>query len=212
MHERLAEQFDDLEQQHTAASLGMWIFLATEVLFFGGLLFSYVAYRVAYPIDFAKAGRELNITIGTINTAVLLVSSAFMAGAVHSARTGRNKRAARELALTWILGLLFLCLKAYEYYDDFEKNLVPASNVKQIAAREPITRLFYFIYYALTGLHAIHLTIALGIVAVIWRRARRGDFSAEYHSPVEVTGLYWHFVDLVWIFLYPLLYLMDRYS
>jgi cytochrome c oxidase subunit III len=211
-HEFLGVQFDDLVQQQSTASLGMWLFLATEVLFFGGLFMAYTAYRVSYPQAFAEAGKELNITIGTINTAVLLISSYFMALAVNAIKKGLSRKSAIFLACTWILGFIFLCLKAYEYYDDIEKHIVPGVSTGYSGPNVPVGRMLYFIYYAMTGVHALHLTIGLSVVAVVFLKTLRGKFSAAYHSPIEVTGLYWHFVDMVWIFLYPLLYLMDRHS
>jgi cytochrome c oxidase subunit 3 len=212
----VAEQFDNLKQQHSVASLGMWVFLSTEVLFFGGLFVAYTIYRVTYPEQFALAGKELNITIGTINTAVLLTSSFFMALAVHAAKTDKSRKCAHYLLVTWLLGFSFMLLKAYEYYDDIKKDIVPGTTplfhrIPPHHAPEP-GRMLHFIYYAMTGLHATHLTIGLGIIAVMTVRAWRREFSSQYHSPIEVSGLYWHFVDIVWIFLYPLLYLMDRHS
>jgi cytochrome c oxidase subunit 3 len=211
-HSVLAEQFDDLEQQKTTATLGMWAFLATEILFFGGLFFAYTVYRITYPHAFVRAGRELNVTVGTINTAILLTSSYFVALAVHSIQKGKKNKAFFYLAATWILGFSFLGLKAYEYYDDFEKNLVPTIHVAIEGADAPAARLFYFIYYAMTGLHAIHMIIGLVIIAIIAHRTLKGFYSNNYYNQVEIGGLYWHFVDLIWIFLYPLLYLMDRYT
>jgi cytochrome c oxidase subunit 3 len=205
-------QFNTMAQQHETATLGMWIFLATEVLFFGGLILAYTAYRSTYPEAFAHAGKHLNIAIGTINTAVLLSSSFVMAMSVHAAQKGENRKCAIYLLTTWFMGFSFLLLKAYEYYDDIYKHIVPGNSVLPEAGPTPIPRLLYFIYYAMTGLHATHLTIGLGIIAVMAIRATKGEFSEKYSTPVEVTGLYWHFVDLVWIFLYPLLYLMDRHS
>lgn len=200
MHDKLAVQFEDLEQQANTAALGLWVFLATEILFFGGLFLSYTVYRATYPEAFARAGKELNVVIGTVNTAVLLTSSLFMVLAVEAAKEGKRGRTVLHLTLTELLGLCFLLLKAREYSEDFEKHLMPG------------TSMLYFIYYAMTGLHALHLTIGLALIAVLIIRARRNEFSADYHSPVEVTGLYWHFVDAVWIFLYPMLYLTDRHS
>jgi cytochrome c oxidase subunit 3 len=205
-------QFNNMAQQRAVATLGMWVFLATEVLFFGGLFLAYSAYRATYPEAFALAGKHLNITIGTINTGVLLTSSFVMAMAVHAAQKSENRKCAIYLLVTWLMGFSFLMLKAYEYYDDIQKHIVPGQSVTPEAGHTPVPRLLYFIYYAMTGLHATHLTIGLGVIAVMAIRAAKGSFSEEYHTPVEVTGLYWHFVDLVWIFLYPLLYLMDRHS
>ncbi len=209
---RLGEQFDNLEEQREAAVFGMWLFLATEVLFFGGLFLAYTVYRVTYPDIFEKAGRALNITIGTVNTAVLLTSSYFMALGVRSARSDRPRQAAAMLGATWILGFMFLCLKGYEYYDDVRQKIIPGVSVSFQGPHPEVARMLYFIYYAMTGLHALHLTIGLGVIAVIFLRTIRGEFSSRYYAPVEVSGLYWHFIDLVWIFLYPLLYLMDRHS
>lgn len=208
----LEMQYETPVQQREAATLGMWVFLATEVLFFGGLFLSYTVYRAVYPTEFAEAGKHLNITIGTINTAVLLTSSFFMALAVHAAKTDKSKKCAIYLWVTWILGFAFMLLKAYEYYDDIKEHVIPGATVTPEAGSTPIPRLLYFIYYAMTGLHATHLTIGLCVIAVMAVRAARGSFSKDYHTPVELTGLYWHFVDIVWIFLYPLLYLMDRHS
>jgi cytochrome c oxidase subunit 3 len=208
----LAIQFDDLEQQREAATLGIWVFLATEVLFFGGLFLAYGVYRYTYPEVFARAGRELNLTIGTLNTAILLLSSYFMALAVHAVQGNRCKAGVRYLVYTWGLGATFLALKAYEYYDDIQRHITPGLKVGYDGPHPEVARLLYFIYYAMTGLHALHLLIGLGVVAVMALRTSRDEFSRKYSAPMEVAGLYWHFIDLVWIFLYPLLYLMDRHS
>ncbi len=190
----------------------MWLFLATEVLFFGGLFLAYTVYRVTYPEIFEQAGKALNITIGTVNTAILLLSSYFMALAVRFAQTNRAKKSAALLAATWVLGATFLGFKAYEYYDDIRRHIVPGSSVGYSGPHPEVARMLYFIYYAMTGLHAFHLLVGLGVIAVIFLRTLRGEFSREYYAPIEVAGLYWHFIDVVWIFLYPLLYLMDRHS
>jgi cytochrome c oxidase subunit 3 len=208
----LEMQYEDLNQQSQAATLGMWLFLATEVLFFGGLFLAYIVYRVSYPTVFAKAGKELNLNIGTTNTAILLTSSYLMALSVHAIQANHKRKTASFLAGTWILGVIFLCLKAYEYYDDIEKRLVPGNSIHYIGPNPEIARLFYFIYYSMTGLHALHLSIGLGIIAVMFCKTLKNEFSSQYYNPIEVTGLYWHFVDVIWIFLYPLLYLLDRHS
>lgn len=208
-----AEQFTTREQQREVATLGMWVFLATEVLFFGGLLLSYTVYRITYPTIWQESGRELNVTIGSINTALLLISSYFMALAVRAAQLGKARQSTLHLGLAWLIGASFLVLKGYEYHDDIKKHLVPNSSfAHQGAPDAPIRKLFHFIYFALTGLHALHLSIALGVVAIVGIRSWQRRYSAKYHNPVEVAGLYWHFVDVVWIFLYPLLYLMDRFK
>jgi cytochrome c oxidase subunit 3 len=200
-----AKQFEDLNQQRETATFGMWLFIATEMLFFGGLFFAYSIYRFTYAQDFAAAGARLNIMIGTINTAVLLLSSYFMARSVKEIEKNRTGKAALFLATTWCLGFIFLLLKANEYYDDIRQHLLPSQ------VQQPAQKMFYYIYYATTGLHAFHLIIGLIIVAIIFVKTLRHRYSKEYHDPVEVTGLYWHFIDVIWIFLYPLLYLMGRH-
>jgi cytochrome c oxidase subunit 3 len=204
-------QYQNLEQQEEASTLGMWIFLATEVLFFGGLFLSYTVYRITYPDTFARAGRELNITIGTINTALLLLSSYFMAIAVRAVKCNKNRVAAFCLGGSWLLGFTFLILKAYEYHDDVQKHIVATTNIVYAGANVRVARMFYFIYYSMTGLHAIHMVVGLGLIAVVFSKVVRNQYSSTYNTPLVVSGLYWHFIDVIWIFLYPLLYLMGRY-
>jgi cytochrome c oxidase subunit 3 len=189
----------------------MWIFIASEVLFFGGLFLAYLVYRITYPSEFEHAGKELNLTIGTINTVLLLVSSYFMALAVHSVQIDRIKKSAIYLSVTWILGFLFLVLKAYEYYDDLHRNISPVESIGSSSSNPHAAGILYLIYYTMTGIHALHLTIALGVVTVIYIRTLKNEFSSSYSVPIELAGLYWHFVDLIWIFLYPLLYLLGRH-
>jgi cytochrome c oxidase subunit 3 len=204
-------QYATLEQQSETAQLGLWVFLATETLFFGALLLGYTVLRHAYPEGFAEAGKETKLVIGTVNTAVLLTSSATMAWAVHAAEIGHRRLLTRLLATTAGLGVVFLALKGLEYSLEYKEKLVPGINF-DLAKHGPIVELFYFIYFTLTGLHAVHLTIGIGIVSVMMVRAWRGAFSPVYYTPIEITGLYWHFVDFVWIFVYPLIYLMGRNS
>lgn len=206
---RLAEQFDDDYQQRSAASLGMWIFIATEVLFFGVLFLAYIAYRISYPREFYQAAEKLNVIIGTANTAILLISSFFMALAVGYSKAGKGKQTSIALIITWWFGAIFLLIKAYEYYDDIRRNLVPTDNVA-VKSETHAAKLFYLIYYTITGVHALHLTIGLGVVMVMIIRNHRKQFSKSYYTPIEMTGLYWHFVDIVWIFVYPSLYLVGR--
>jgi cytochrome c oxidase subunit III len=206
----LAEQFADADQQYEAAQLGMWTFLATEVLFFGGLFLAYILYRDLYPEAFAIGSRHTNLLYGTLNTAILLTSSLTMALAVHAAREGQPKSTVRCLALTLLLAAGFLVVKGFEYREDFAQHLVPGPHFNP--ALPPRAALFFWLYWAMTGLHAIHVTVGIGLLSVITVLARHGRFSRRYSTPVEVSGLYWHFVDLVWIFLYPLLYLIDRHG
>jgi cytochrome c oxidase subunit III len=226
----VAHHFDDAEQQYTAANLGMWLFLATEVLFFGGMFCGYAQYRYWYPREFAAGSHHLDLVAGTINTLVLLTSSLTMALAVHAAQTDDRRGTVRFLALTILLGSAFLGVKAYEYYHKFEDRLVPGPSFTLEArhtsehesesqiATVPFTdtedfqsesvELFFSFYFGMTGLHALHMVIGIAILAVLLAAARRGAFSAAYFTPVEMTGLYWHFVDIVWVFLFPLLYLI----
>lgn len=201
-------QYTSLAQQGEAAQLGIWVFLATETVLFGALLLGYTVLRHAYPAGFAAAGRETKLLIGTVNTAVLLTSSATMAWAAHAAEAGRRRLLSLLLLVTAGFGLIFLGLKAIEYSQEYQASLVPGLNFDP--AHGPAVELFYFSYFVLTGLHALHLTIGLAVVLVIAARAWRGAYSPAYYTPVEVTGLYWHFVDFVWIFLYPLIYLNGR--
>ncbi|MEX0718188.1 MAG: cytochrome c oxidase subunit 3 family protein [Planctomycetaceae bacterium] len=208
----VAHQFDDAEQQFDAARLGMWLFLATEVLFFGGLFTGYAIYRAMYPAAFHLASTRLDVVWGTVNTAVLLVSSLTMALAVHAAQSNDRRGCGRFLVATMLLGAAFLGVKAYEYVHKFHEHLLPgpAFDAGELAARVPSgqVELFFSFYFAMTGMHAVHMLIGLGLLSWLWLHARRGRFSSEYHTPVEMTGLYWHFVDIVWVFLFPLLYLI----
>lgn len=213
----LWHHFDDLEHQNETTTLGMWVFLATEVLIFGALFTGYAAYRSWYPASFGAASRHLNVLIGGVNTVVLLTSSLTMALAVRSAQLGRRRALVALLMLTALLGTAFLALKAVEYYSDYRGKLVPGLAFDPEEWRhDPVNpaqvQLFLIFYYVMTGLHAVHLTVAIVIVAVLAFMAWRRAFSPEYHTPVEVWGLYWHFVDIVWIFLLPLLYLIGTRS
>lgn len=205
-----AEQFADLEQQREVAHLGIWVWLATEVLFFGGLFVAYMAYRIWYPAAFSAASAKTNILIGTINTAVLLTSSVFMAIGVRAAEEEQTRRLWRCLALTALLGVAFLGLKATEYAADYRDHLVPALDFRFDAPFERGAELFFLLYFVMTLIHAVHMSVGIAIVALFAVRARRGAFETGRHVPVAILGLYWHFVDLVWVFLYPLLYLNGR--
>jgi len=212
-HPALAHHFDDLAQQKEAATLGMWVFLATEVLFFGGLFLVYSVYRAWYADAFAVASHELDVTLGTINTAVLITSSLTMALAVHAAQLGQRRLVIIFLVATMALGAVFLGIKTVEYYHKFVEHHVPGPSF----AFEPReyarhAQIFFSLYFIMTGLHALHMVIGLGIMTWMLWWAWRGTITAEYYSPIEVSGLYWHFVDIVWIFLFPLLYLIGRHA
>ena len=217
---RLEEQFRDLEQQHEAAALGMWVFLATEVMFFGTLFLGLGTYYYLYPEAFELGSAKLNWIIGGINTIVLLVSSLTMVLAVHFARLGQKRRVATFLGLTALLGIVFLCFKGLEYYLDYQDQLIPGwsfDDQEWIDAglrpeQVPHVKLFLIFYWVMTAFHGLHVTIGIVAVLVMLLLTRRGLFSADYYSPIDVTGLYWHFVDIVWIFLLPMLYLVGGRS
>ncbi|MEX2260806.1 MAG: cytochrome c oxidase subunit 3 family protein [Bryobacteraceae bacterium] len=207
----LRHQFDTVEQQRDASTLGMWVFLVTEIMFFGGLFTAYVIYRTLYPTAFEAGSHHLNITLGAINTVVLICSSLTMALAVHGAQLGSRKALIACLLLTILLGSVFLGIKAFEYADKFAHHLVPGPNFQFEGPFSRQVQLFYSIYFGTTGLHALHMIIGIGMLSVLAWQARRGRYSAEYNTPIELVGLYWHFVDIVWIFLFPLLYLLGRH-
>ncbi|HEX4926388.1 MAG TPA: cytochrome c oxidase subunit 3 [Burkholderiales bacterium] len=192
-------QFDNPLERRAAASLGMWAFLATEVMFFGPLFMGYVHGRIAQHAAFAEGSHHMHIVLGTLNTAILLTSSFTMALAVHASQQGRSSFRT-WLGLTALLGLAFLGIKGSEYW-------MEAGEVSK--ASGPVLK-FYFLYFAMTGLHAVHLSIGVVLVGWLWRGAKL--YGRDYYSPIEVAGLYWHFVDIVWVFLYPMFYLIERYA
>ena len=210
-HPFLQHHFEDLGQQHEASTLGMWMFLATEILFFGGIFCAYAVYRTLYYEAWAAGAHHQNWMIGTANTAVLIGSSLTMALSVWAAQTNRRKLTVAMLFSTLVLGLVFIGVKAYEYYEHIHEGLFPGKMFTYVDPNPALTpgiELFMTFYFSMTGLHALHMVIGAGLLIWIMLRAWRGDFGAEYYGPVEVMGLYWHFVDIVWIFLFPLLYLL----
>jgi cytochrome c oxidase subunit 3 len=212
-HAALAHHFDDLAQQHRAATLGMWTFLVTEVMLFGGVVTGYAVYRSAYAAEFAGASGHLSIVLGGVNTAILLGSSLTMALAVRSAQLGSSRGAAARIGLTLVLGTVFLAIKASEWYAEYRDGLIPGRTFHgqefEEAGLDPATvQLFFVFYFVLTGLHAAHMLIGMGVLSLVGWWAWRNRYDAEYHTPVEAAGLYWHFVDVVWIYLFPLLYLI----
>jgi cytochrome c oxidase subunit 3 len=208
VHPAFAHQFDTMEQQQDASTFGMWVFLAQEVMFFGGLFMAYVLYRYWYPEAFSAGSHHLDIPLGTFNTAVLIGSSLTMALAVHAGQVSNQRNQVLFLILTMILGGVFLGVKVIEYADKFEHHLVPGASFMFEGPWARQAQIYYSLYFAMTGLHAAHMVVGEFILATIAWMAWRGRFSAEYYTPIEVTGLYWHFVDIVWIFLFPLLYLI----
>ena len=188
----------------------MWAFLATEVLFFGGLILDYAVYRFAYPADFSEAARHTRIIIGAGNTALLLTSSFLVAWAVMAARAGESRVAAILLRAAALLGMFFLMLKLVEYTLEYDEHLVPGFGFRFAGEHARGAELFFIFYFIATGLHAIHVLIGIAALLVIARQASRGAYSDRYHGPITLAGLYWHFVDMVWIFLFALIYLPGR--
>ena len=244
-HPALQHHFDTMSQQKEAAVIGMWVFLLTEILFFGGLFVAYMIYRVWYFDAFAEASRRLSLFWGGLNTAVLIGSSLTMAMAVRGAQTNKRKATVNWLILTMLLGCVFLGVKVIEYQDKFANYEVPgpsfnwlaheqheAAAAGEHAAEAPApagegehrnlsltpdqlqrtTQIYFSLYFTMTGLHALHMIIGIGLMSVITWMAWKGKFDEQYDTPVEMSGLYWHFVDIVWIFLFPLLYLVERHT
>jgi cytochrome c oxidase subunit III len=217
----LLHHFATEAQQKDAAGLGMWLFLAQEVMFFGGMFCAYLVYRYKYAADFAAASKTLNILPGAINTVVLICSSLTVVLAVRAAQLGKRKALVAWLLLTIFLGTAFLGIKAYEYADKFKEHHVPGASYHfegnlldhpDVPASQAHTQMYFSIYFAMTGMHALHMIIGVGIFAYLAWMAYKGKYTPEYYTPVENSGLYWHFVDIVWIYLFPLLYLIDRHK
>ena len=223
--------FETEEQQREAGSFGMWLFLLTEIMFFGGMFFAYLLFRNWYYDAFVAASNTLNIGMGAANTAILITSGFFMALAVWASEVRKTKVLVWTLILTTLFGLAFLGVKYFEYKEKFELHHVPGASfdVSQfinppIDAKtgKPVgnplppdmaqhAQLFFFLYFAMTGMHALHMVIGIAFLLWLIPRAQRGEFSAGYVAPIENFALYWHFVDIVWIFLFPLLYLINRH-
>ncbi len=232
-HPGLQHHFANMEQQRAAGTIGMWVFLVTEIMFFGGMFLAYTLYRNKFPEAFASASNHLDITLGAVNTAVLIFSSFTMALAVYCTQVGKRQMQILSLVLTIVLGLTFLGIKAVEYHDKYESNLIPGSLIPGRPFHPKIhapgtppdeheivllprasvnnVEMFFWIYFAMTGMHALHMIIGVGLLTVLLIGSVRRRYSPEYYNPVEITGLYWHFVDIVWIFLFPLLYLLGRH-
>jgi len=206
----VAEQFDDAVQQREAATLGMWVFLATEILFFGVLFASYAVCRVLYPQGFAAASRHTDMLLGTLETAVLLVSSTAMALAVRALKLDARRAATALLAVTACLGLAFLVMHGFEYYREYREHLIPGIDFSQEGAAARAVELFFCLYYFITGFHSLHVLTGVVIIGVLAPRVARGAFGPQRYTTLELTALYWHLVDIVWIFVYPAIYLVGR--
>jgi cytochrome c oxidase subunit 3 len=209
---QLRHHFVDMEAQKEASALGMWIFLVTEVLFFGGMFTAYVVYRAQYTRAFEGASNLLDLKLGAFNTVVLILSSLTMALAVWAAQQGRKNLIIGFLLATILLGGVFLGVKAIEYSQKFAHHEVPGPHFIVPEGLPRQSEMFFSLYFCMTGLHALHMVIGIGLLLWLILRARRGEFTAQYNTPVDLVGLYWHFVDIVWIYLFPLLYLLGRHS
>jgi cytochrome c oxidase subunit 3 len=204
-----------MEQQKDSATLGMWIFLSTEILFFGGLFLTYTVNRHTYSTIFAVCSKSLDLKLGGFNTVVLIASSLTMAMSVWSAQVGKKKLVTLFLILTLFLGCVFLGVKAFEYHAKYVEHHIPGLPFEFEAGSDVATnahaQLFFSLYFGMTGLHATHMVVGAGLLVWLIRQSLKGRFTPEYNTPVENIGLYWHFVDIVWIYLFPLLYLIDRH-
>jgi len=215
----LLHHFATEQQQRDSASLGMWIFLATEVMFFGGLFCAYLIYRLKYFGEFAAASQQLSVKMGGTNTIVLICSSLTVVLAIWAAQNSKRTLMLGSLVLTILLGFAFLGIKSMEYAEKFEKHHVPGPSFQFDNVEVPghpgqmanpnHAQIYFSLYFVMTGLHALHMIIGIGIFVWLLWAAWKGRFTPEYHTPLEIGGLYWHFVDIIWIYLFPLLYLID---
>ncbi len=212
----LQHHFADMEQQQETSTFGMWMFLLTEIMFFGGLFCAYLVYRASYYQAFVEGSQKMNIWLGTANTAVLICSSLTMALGVRAAQTGKRTLMVFLLLVTILFGLGFLGIKGIEYHEHWENHEFPGTNFhfqtidKQPPTDPQHTEIYFSLYWAMTGLHALHMVIGVGLVSWIVIAGLRRAYTPSYFTPVEIVGLYWHFVDLVWIYLFPLLYLISK--
>jgi len=210
-----AHQFETIGQQREAGTLGMWVLLVTEILFFGGMFMSYTVYRALHLESFVTGSHLLKVQFGATNTAVLIISSLTMALAIRAAQTGKSKgQIITWLILTMILGATFIAVKLrFEWYADYLEGTVPGISWTYNGPHAPGVKMFMCFYFFMTGLHALHMVVGLGLLTVLVIMTARNRFSSQYYAPLEISGLYWHFVDIVWIFLFPLLYLIGgRYA
>lgn len=203
----LREQFGTPEQQRQSATSGMWVFLMTEVMMFGGLFTAFAVYRLYYFQPFTQGSSEMDILLGSINTAVLICSSFTMALAVHSAASGNRTRTFLLLLATMIIGAIFLGIKFTEYVEHYRSHKAPGVWFESSDPGAAKIQMFYVFYFIMTGLHAIHMLVGEGILSVLALRTVFGRMSAQYYTPIEIAGLYWHFVDIVWVFLYAIFYI-----
>ncbi len=208
--EHLGHHFESLEQQHHANTLAMWAFLITEILLFGGLFCAYFYYFSAYHETWMEASRLQNVILGMINTNVLILSSMFVALSIWSVQKGRNRTAQILLTLTIVCGFAFLVIKGFEYYAHWTEGLFPGPNFvwEGPEAMMRPAQLFFWLYWVMTGLHAAHMVIGISIIAFLLYKVSKRTYSPEYFTPLELGGLYWHLIDIIWVFLFPMLYLI----
>jgi cytochrome c oxidase subunit 3 len=204
-----AHHFANAYEEFEAAKQGMWVFMVTEVLMFGGLFVAYTIFRGMYPDMFHEAHHMLDWKMGALNTIVLITSSLTMVLAVTATQTGEKQKAFRYLAVTLALAGCFLVVKYFEYSAKFHHGLLPGGFFHNEHLTHPKAPLFFSLYFVMTGIHGLHVVIGMGLISWLMRRNARGDFSSTYYTPVELVGFYWHFVDLVWIYLFPLMYLVS---
>jgi cytochrome c oxidase subunit III len=202
----LREQYSTPVQQRETATFGMWIFIMTEVMLFGGLFLAFTIYRMYYPQAFIVGSADMNIVLGSINTAVLISSSLTMALAVYAAETGNRRQLSIFLVATMILGLAFLGIKFTEYYLHYQDHRAPGFSFSFNGPESGHVEMFFVLYFLMTGLHAVHMFVGEGLLTTMLIRNSAGSFSADYHTPVEIVGLYWHFVDVIWVFLFAIFY------
>lgn len=209
-HSKVAHHFKNAEHQYLSAKEGVWLFMVTEILMFGGLFVAYTLYHSMYPEMFAEGAASLNWKMGFFNTVVLILSSLTMALGIHYLQKNQPKKAAIQLAITIFCGAIFMVVKYFEYTHKFHLGLLPGKflDVAAVGAQHANLGLYFGFYYCMTGLHGIHVLTGMGLISWLLFKTIRGDFDAEYYTPVEGVGLFWHIVDLVWIFLFPLLYLV----
>ena len=205
---RLAHHFPDMKTQEHAARMGMWLFLSTEILLFAVLFTAYALYRFLFPLGFEEASKLAHVAMGATNTVVLITSSLTVALAIHHARKGENRKVVGLLAVTIGFGALFMVLKGFEYYHHWLVGQLPGRFYHYAGVTGPGVSMYFTVYFLMTGLHGLHVLIGMGLLTWVAVRAARGHFGPGYSTPVELSGLYWHLIDLIWIFLFPLLYLV----
>ncbi|MEQ8447919.1 MAG: cytochrome c oxidase subunit 3 family protein, partial [Balneola sp.] len=202
--------FVDSDQQFDAAKMGMWVFIVNEILFFGGLFCAYIVFRAWYPDLFTMAATKLDTTMGAVNTVVLIGSSLSVAMAIRAAQLNKTKWIKINLLITITLACVFLVIKYFEYSHKMHDGIFPGATLYTYEGIDhPLAHVFFSIYYVMTGIHAIHIIVGIGLMIWIYIRAKKNEFGSEYYTPVEMVGLYWHLVDVIWIFLFPLLYLIE---